>query len=63
MYIPSGVSTVRSAPFARIVLYLSKLKSKSLVSSIGSTGAFPFNLFLHTVLAFSVAAPFNAATS
>lgn len=61
MYVPSGVSTLSSEPFARIVLCFSKLKSISLLSSMGRIGALPFNLFLHPDLALSVAAPFSAA--
>lgn len=50
-----------SMPLASNNLHFSKSKSRSLtLSSIGSTGVLPFNMFLHLDLALSVSAPFSA---
>ena len=50
-----------SMPLASNNPHFSKSKSRSLtLSSIGSTGVLPFNMFLHLDLALSVSAPFSA---
>lgn len=58
--LPSDILMLSSVPLLRINRHCSKSNSRLVFSSIGSTGTFPFKIFLHPDLVLSVEAPRKA---